>query len=601
MADMATGESKVNGSTKISAKELIGAMSDDDKKALKGWYWYDWANQAYALTVMTVVVPALMANLFNQATGGGSSWFGLNVTGDSFYAIILAISMALVALSAPALGVIADRVPIKKKLLYWYTAVGCIFTVLMGISPFLGDNGYMFLALTYVIGTVGFAGGNTIYYAFMPYLADKRAMDHVSSWGYAYGFMGGSLLLLVHLGLLLASPLDGKINLSLVFITSSMWWWGFGLKMFRDTPEPEIVGEEMSFDSVKDAVKFSFGEIRKTMGEIKKFRVLATYLFAYLMFYDGVNTINGMASAFGESVLRINPSMNIALLLIVNVVAIPMSIAFGRLADRTSTKFALLLALAIYCAVAITAVGFAPLELDSADDHERYDFQYTWDETNSEYDLATLYDRGVDGWVSTSGDGDAAFRDSYLDYLNMGSLTATQAAEFNASAFTETSHRFSVHFEGGDMNGVDVVGEQHPTMLDQGGPMDWWPETMRDNVWQPMGITVSLQWIILGVFVGVVMGAAGAQARSMFTMLIPESRTTEFFGFFGFIGKAAAMIGPILYAISVAFFDSRVAIMSIVVLIVAGSWLCSRVDLEEGIRVAEAEDARARELAGKSN
>jgi len=178
--------------------------------------------------------------------------------------------------------------------------------------------------------------------------------------------------------------------------------------------------------------------------------------------------------------------------------------------------------------------------------------------------------------------------------LNMGSLTAAQAAEFSGSAFNETSHRFSVHFEDGPLDNIDVVGDQHPTMLDQGGPMDWWPETMRDNVWQPLGITVSLQWIILGVFVGVVMGAAGAQARSMFTMLIPESRTTEFFGFFGFIGKAAAMIGPILYALSVALFDSRVAIMSIVVLIVAGSWLCSRVDLEEGIRVAAEEDARAR-------
>jgi len=464
----------------------------------------------------------------------------------------------------------------------------------MGIAPFLGDSGYMFLALTYVIGTVGFAGGNTIYYAFMPYLADKRAMDHVSSWGYAYGFMGGSLLLLVHLGLLLGSPLDGNINLALVFVTSSMWWWGFGLKMFKNTPEPEIVGTEMSFDSVGEAVKFSFGEIVKTMGEIKKFRVLATYLFAYLMFYDGVNTINGMASAFGESVLRINPNMNIALLLTVNIVAIPMSIAFGRLADKTSTKFALLLALGIYCAVAITAVGFAPLELDPTEDHDGYDFQYDWSEADSEYKLSTLYDRGVDGWVSESGDGDAAFRDAYLEYLNMGSLTAAQAAEFSGSAFNETSHRFSVHFEDGPLDNIDVVGDQHPTMLDQGGPMDWWPETMRDNVWQPLGITVSLQWIILGVFVGVVMGAAGAQARSMFTMLIPESRTTEFFGFFGFIGKAAAMIGPILYALSVALFDSRVAIMSIVVLIVAGSWLCSRVDLEEGIRVAAEEDARAR-------
>jgi len=104
-----------------------------------------------------------------------------------------------------------------------------------------------------------------------------------------------------------------------------------------------------------------------------------------------------------------------------------------------------------------------------------------------------------------------------------------------------------------------------------------------------------LQWIILGFFVGCVMGAAGAQARSMFSMLIPESRTTEFFGFFGFIGKAAAMVGPILYALSVAMFDSRVAILSIVVLIIVGTILTSKVDLEEGMKVAAAEDAMWRE------
>ncbi len=125
--------------------------------------------------------------------------------------------------------------------------------------------------------------------------------------------------------------------------------------------------------------------------------------------------------------------------------------------------------------------------------------------------------------------------------------------------------------------------------------MDWWPQAMRDNVWEPLDISVSLQWIILGFFIGCVMGAAGAQARSMFTMLIPESRTTEFFGFFGFIGKAAAMVGPILYALSVGMFDSRVAILSIVVLIIVGTLLTSKVDLEEGIKVAAAEDAKWRE------
>ena len=115
---------------------------------------------------------------------------------------------------------------------------------------------------------------------------------------------------------------------------------------------------------------------------------------------------------------------------------------------------------------------------------------------------------------------------------------------------------------------------------------------MRSMVWAPLGISVSLQWIILGLFVGCAMGSAGAQARSMFSQLTPKSRTSEFFGFFGFLGKSAAMIGTALYAIASTTFDSRVALLSITVVILAGTYLTSKVDIEEGIRVAQEEDAR---------
>ena len=99
------------------------------------------------------------------------------------------------------------------------------------------------------------------------------------------------------------------------------------------------------------------------------------------------------------------------------------------------------------------------------------------------------------------------------------------------------------------------------------------------------------------MFVGIAMGSAGAQARSMFSQLVPETRTSEFFGFFGFLGKSAAMIGTFLYGIASTTYDSRVAILSITVVILLGTFLTSRVDLEEGIRVAEEEDARVRALA----
>ena len=640
----------------------VEGLSEDDRKAWKGWYFFDWANQAYALTVMTVIAPALMASLYNKATG--------TQTGDSFYATVLTLSMVFVVLTAPALGVIADRMPVKKKLLKWYTIAGIAFTALMGAAPYFGSDGYIVLAVMFAIGTIGFTGGNVIYYSFMPYLGEREDQDKVSTWGYMYGFMGGSILLIFHLIILLGEFWDTNFTIAVVFATSALWWWGFGALMFKWTPEPEI-HSEMEWDGVVNATKVAYGQVIKTAIEIRKFKVLAFFLLAYLLFYDGVNTIASMASAFGESVLRLNPSMNVMLLLTVNIVAIPMTFVFGKLAEKKGTKFALMLALFIYCAVAVAAAGFAPLELEGEEDAARYDFQFEWNEDTGLYEMTTLYDRGYEGWIAEDSEGDAVFRDGFQEHFPETDYSVEAAGEstlgaglmvclfilvvvvilgggvkwlqekemglmgvfaafllvgvgiFGASfladqattdeedvktiteadaialvaAFDETNdHRFSIIVVGGSDNstiaGADEVGATHPTMVNQGGPVDWWASTMRSMVWAPLGISVSLQWIILGLFVGCAMGSAGAQARSMFSQLTPKTRTSEFFGFFGFLGKSAAMVGTALYAIASTTFDSRVALLSITVVILAGTYLTSKVDIDEGIRAAQEEDAR---------
>ncbi|MDE0708786.1 MAG: MFS transporter, partial [Candidatus Poseidoniales archaeon] len=525
------------------------------------------------------------------------------------------LSMLLVIVTAPALGVIADRMPIKKKLLKWYTVVGIIFTALMGAAPYFGSDGYIILAMMFAIGTIGFTGGNVIYYSFMPYLGEREEQDKVSTWGYMYGFMGGSILLIFHLIILLGGDYgihtwDSNFTIAVVFVTSALWWWGFGALMFKWTPEPEIASDlewnslgKNNFSRVIGASKIAYGQVYKTAKEIRKFKVLAFFLLAYLLFYDGVNTIASMASAFGESVLRLNPSMNVMLLLTVNIVAIPMTFVFGKLAEKKGTKFALMLALLIYCAVAVAAAGFAPLELEGEEDAERYDFQFEWNEDTGLYEMTTLYDRGYEGWIAEDSEGDAVFRDGFQEHFpetdysvedsgestlgtglmvclfilvmvvllggglmwlqkkNMGlmgvfaafllvgvgifgaSFLAGQATEdvedvktiseadaiALVAAFDETNdHRFSIIIVGGDeaIAGTSEVGATHPTIVDQGGPVDWWASTMRSMVWAPLGLGVSLQWIILGLFVGCAMGSAGAQARSMFSQLTPKSRTS---------------------------------------------------------------------------
>jgi hypothetical protein len=341
------------------------------------------------------------------------------------------------------------------------------------------------------------------------------------------------------------------------------------------------------------------------------------------------------------------------------------------LANIKGTKFALMLALLIYCFVAVAAAGFAPLELEGEEDAERYDFAFTWNNETGVYEMTTLYDRGYENWIGESSEGDAAFRDAFQEHFPepdysvdsagkstlgtgllvclfilvmiavlgrgvmwlqdremgwMGVIAAVLlvgagifAASFLAdqasikeddvktiteadavalvAAFDETSdHRFSIIIVGGNESiaGSSEIGDTHPTIVDQGGPVDWWAKSMRDYIWAPLGIGVALQWIILGMLVGVAMGSAGAQARSMFSQLVPETRTSEFFGFFGFLGKSAAMIGTFIYGITSSVFDSRVALMSVTVVILFGTYLANKIDLEEGIRVAAEEDARIR-------
>ena len=585
----------------------IDGLSQDENRALRSWYWYDWANQAFALTVGTVLGGQMITAYFNLATGGATEILGLDVTGSSFYAAILGLSMVFVAITSPVLGAIADRIAIKKKIVWIYTLIGVIFTAFMGIAPHLDANSaYRLLAFCFLMGQIGMAGGNTIYYAFMPYLADEENMEKVSSWGFSYGFAGGTLILILHLivmgtGAFGLTDAYGEWTLSFAFVTTSLWWLGFGLPFFRNTPEP-VIANERAYSSVIEAVRDGLNEVRMTFGEIRKYRVLVIYLLAYLLFYDVLHTVGGVASSFAENDLRLPVMMNFALILLANVIAIPMSIVGGILAVRYGTKAVLGGAIGVYMVVLIIATGFAPLEMDG--EHERYDFRYDYLPESNEYELSTLHDRGVKGWVSKSGPGDEDFRNSFLVYMIEGSLegdawkdsdvektiiSADEAALLASEMRNMTSHRWSFSFEGGNLDNLSSVGDEHITII-QGGVIDWWPNFLRDNVWGPLNFGVTLQWMLLGTLVGFVQGSAGAQARSLFSYLVPKSKSTEFFGFFGFMGKAAAVIGPFIFAFFSAAYDTRFGIMVLLIILILGLMMFPFIDIEEGRRVARETD-----------
>ena len=174
--------------------------------------------------------------------------------------------------------------------------------------------------------------------------------------------------------------------------------------------------------------------------------------------------------------------------------------------------------------------------------------------------------------------------------VSLGAQTSENLDEL-INSFEDT--RFSVSVAYSDGSESTKVGVDHPTNLGD-GVIDVIPSTVRSNVWGPLGISIGLQFLILGCAMGTLLGGSQGLARSMFGQMVPETRSAEFFGFFGFFGKVAAFIGPLLYGIMTVMYDSRVGILSIAMLILIGAVMMRMVDLEQGRLDAQAEDARNR-------
>ena len=573
-------------------------------KSLQGWYWYDWANQAYAVSVLTVLLPMMVPQLFNTVTGGERIVFGLKITGTSFYAYLVALGNILVAIISPVVGAIADKYPIKKRLLWWYTLFGVLSTALLGLIPYVETGTLIVLSILYIMSNIGFAGGNIIYYAFMPFLSKEKSADEISSIGTAYGMAGGSLILIVHLLLMIQSK-GSAWSLSFGIISSAIWWFLWGLFLFKNTIEPEIIIQNKP-KPLHKIFMIAFYQLYSTLKNIKKYKQIIIFLFAYLLFYDGTNTIATMANAYGTQVLRLPGTMSAGLILIVHIISIPSTIILGMLATKIGPKKTLMIALSTYFFIGITAIGLVPLPLEfSSQDLNRYDFQFRWNQEKEHYTINTLYNKPIcceqNSWISGTGKADAELRSLISDLLlvkkpsknkkniSKSSINHIESEKLINRLKNFKDHAFSFGFSGGKYDGIYFVGNLHPTIIGD-SILYSWTSIIRNSIWIPLNMHIEQQWILLGILVGIVMGTVMAQTRSIISLIIPKSQSAEFFGFFGFIMKSAAMIGPLIYAFCTSLFDDRMGMFSIVIVIFLGIVVFYFFNLEEGILAAKKTD-----------
>ena len=595
----------------IDMSETVELDRASDPQAVRGYALFDWGKSAFETSVTVAILPAWFAYLFLKANGLTTTIGSIEMTGDAIWSFSVTAAALLVAIVSPSLGVIADRRRIKMWWLLNLTYLGAGATIMLALAPMFENSEWIWLMVFFVLANIGLNGAGVFYNALLPHMGTDDEMDRISNLAFAYGYLGGGLLLVVHLAMVML--LEGDWIIPFCMASSGIWWFCFALFTFKWVPEPPIENEMESL-GIKDSAKLAISEIKKTLGEVDKFRTLFIYMLAYFFFIDGINTVTALGGVFGSTVLGITTVDLIITIVAIQFVAWPSAIGFTRLAKKWGTKNALTASLVGWVVLCFAALSFAPLEYS-----EHSDFQVQIEEIEGEWHFtphdnlegtpiavveggeeqiwAAEYLLGV-GIVQEDEDYSssgaiykwAGFDDDGLSLtINLGAVDQN-AMEAMISSFDDTRFSISVLDVG------ESVGVDHPTNLGD-GVLDAIPEAVRSSVWEPLGLTVGLQFLLLGCAMGTLLGGSQGLARSMFGQMVPETRSAEFFGFFGFFGKVAALLGPLIYGIMTVAFDSRVGIFSISIIIFIGTVLMRYVDVDAGRADAAAEDARNRGLA----
>ena len=367
-----------------------------DPEAVRGYAFYDWGKSAFETSVTTAVLPAWFAYLFLKANGLEATILGKDMTSDAVWSFAVTIAALLVAVASPSLGVIADRRAIKMWWLRILTILGAGSTFMLAFAPMLDlSMQWVWLFIMFLLANIGLNGAGVFYNALLPHMGTDDEMDAISNKAFAYGYLGGGLLLLVHLVMVMMIVDDNGSNpdwvIPFVMASSGAWWIGFATLTFKYVPEPPIENEMESLGIVESA-RLAFSELRKTFGQVDRFKTLFIYMLAYFFFIDGINSVTALAGIYGITVLGLTTTALIATILVIQFVAAPCAIGFTKLAEATTTKDALTISLVGWVVVVLGAMSFAPLPLDA---HTEYDIQYDWDSDGD--GIADFEDENIDG------------------------------------------------------------------------------------------------------------------------------------------------------------------------------------------------------------
>ena len=318
-----------------------------NRPELRAWAMYDWANSAFQSTVITAVFPPF----FSSFAAAGLP----PAIATARFAWATTIAVAITAILGPILGAIADYRAIKKRMLAVFIGIGVFTTILMAT---IGRGEWMYAAALFMISNIAIASSFVFYDSLLPHIAAPHEMDRVSTAGYAIGYFGGGILLVINLLWILTPTTfgipDTVTGIKLSFVSVGVWWLVFSVPLFRRVPEPPRVLEADEVAN-ENPIRAAFVRVWETFHELRGYRQAFLMLVAFLLYNDGIQTIIRMAAIYGAEI-GIDQNAQIEAFVVVQFVGIPFSFLFGALASRIGAKTAIFLALGVY--IAISVLGY---------------------------------------------------------------------------------------------------------------------------------------------------------------------------------------------------------------------------------------------------
>nr|MBN1228150.1 MFS transporter [Anaerolineae bacterium] len=668
----------------MSLKNDSAVNEKEYKRRIRAWTMYDWANSAFATTILAAVLPVY----YSQVAG---ATLPSEAAATSLWSMGLSISLFIVAILSPILGTISDVMRGKKRFLSLFAGIGIVAT---GLLVLVSTGDWLLASILFIFARIGFTGANVFYDALLPHVAREEDRDKVSTQGYALGYLGGGLLLAINVAMIQLVPdFFDYAGSRLSLLSVAIWWAVFSIPVLRRVPEPPgIVRKLAAGETVLSA---SFSQIWATMKDIRRYRELFKFLVTFLIYNDGIGTIIGVAVIYGSE-LGFGDIELILALLLVQFVGIPFSLIFGRIPSKDTRNRPQFLAFVVFNIIALPLVALGGRYLLPADitgdkpepyvatgdyvgegvylaDSPSFSYSGGWtdevipaealsgggfiefvntffgdpledvtykrtDEAGASYDFAfngqevdITYSVGpdhgswavlLDGESLLDDDGEPVRLDGFSDTVRYGEMETFTAGEPGEHVLTLQNTDGSLMTVAGAevlppvrqnnlltiillILGTEVLCMGLAALL--GRPLFAKLAEKLDTkrsimlalivyaviaVWG-FFLDSTIEFWFLAWMVAIVQGGSQALSRSLYASMSPAAKSGEFFGLFGIMEKFSAILGPILFAAAGALLaNSRPAILSLIIFFVAGIFLLTRVDADEGRRVAQEEDAR---------